>query len=161
VLNISIALPNGVDDREDYGVERISLQRHDSSRGVSERVENIRIISPKRAAKHQRHYYSARIRLGTLWKCCRIAPNANFSPSPAANYRGSDCGGRTCRPDTRPVSPEELRSAKRIPRTKSLRRPLTLHRRNSRRNTEFPSGTYGIGNTGAVSQTSRPVHLLW
>jgi hypothetical protein len=161
VLNISIALPNGVDDREDYGVERISLQRHDSSRGVQRAGRKHSNHLTQTGCKASATLLFSENSIGHLVEVLKDCTERELPPSPAANYRGSDCGGRTCRPDTRPVSPEELRSAKRIPRTKSLRRPLTLHRRNSRRNTEFPSGTYGIGNTGAVSQTSRPVHLLW
>lgn len=50
-----------IDDREDYGEERISLLGmcngtilHVTYTG---RTENIRIISARRAAKHERDYY--------------------------------------------------------------------------------------------------------
>jgi putative transcriptional regulator len=47
----------------------------------------------------------------------------------------------TADPDARPLSPEELRSAKRVPRTKSLRRALGLTQEEFAARYRIPLGT--------------------
>jgi putative transcriptional regulator len=59
-------------------------------------------------------------------------------------------------PDARPITPEELRTARRVPRVKKLRRALGLTQQEfAARYHIFPSARCGIGNRAAWSQTNR------
>ena len=63
-------------------------------------------------------------------------------------------------PDARPMTPEELRKARRVPRVTTLRRALGLTQPEFAARYQSPSARSVTGNKAALSQISRLVPTL-
>jgi putative transcriptional regulator len=62
-------------------------------------------------------------------------------------------------PDAQPMTLDQLRSARRVPRIKTLRRALALTQEEFSARYHIPSARCGIGSKDAVSPTSRPAPI--
>ena len=62
-------------------------------------------------------------------------------------------------PDARPMTPEQLRTARRVPRTKTLRRALSLTQEEFAARYHIPIGTLRDWEQDAVNPINRPVPL--
>ena len=63
-------------------------------------------------------------------------------------------------PDARPMTPEEFRTARRVPRVKTLRRARGLTQPEFAARYQIPLGSSVTGNKAAPSRTSRLVPTL-
>jgi len=85
---------------------------------------------------------TARIRSdGTVVEVLGDGSERPFPASPMRPMTEAQIAAAAADPDARPMTPEELRSAKRVPRTKSLRRALGLTQEEFAARYRIPLGT--------------------
>jgi putative transcriptional regulator len=105
--------------------------------------ERIRIISTRRAARHEQGYDYAKIRAdGTIVEVTddgreRPFPDMPMRPMTEAEIEAAAAAD----PNARPMSPEELRTARRVPRVRTLRRALGLTQQEFAVRYHIPLGT--------------------
>jgi len=136
-----------IDDRENYGEERINLLG--MCEGVilhvtyTERGEHIRIISGRRQQDMSKTTITAKMRAdGTIVEVLSDGSERPFPERPMREMTEAEIEATAAAdPDARPMTPEELRTARRVPRVKTLRRALGLTQREFAARYQIPLGT--------------------
>jgi DNA-binding transcriptional regulator YiaG/uncharacterized DUF497 family protein len=133
-----------IDDREDYGEERINLigmcqgvLLHVTYTGTNA-ATSPGSSRPRRATRHEQDDYYRENGRGGARRRQRAAVSEEAD---AADDGGGDRGGRCGDPDARPMTLEELRTARRVPRVKTLRRALGLTQQEFAARYRMPLGT--------------------
>ena len=109
----------------------------------TERGERIRIISARRAERHEQDDYYRKTRAdGTIVEVISDGSEQPFPDRPMREMTEAEVeAAAAADPDARPMTPEELRTARRVPRVKTLRRALGLTQEEFAARYHIPLGT--------------------